>query len=188
MIDPGLYWYVLRTKPHREKHVGRQLAQRGIETYFPMLKAFRKYLREGQRQLEPLFPGYLFARVTISSRYAEIQNLSGMREVVRFGEHVPHLEAEVIAALRRCETGEGYIRIRPPALLRAAQPVCVTGGLFAGQEGLFCRYSEATERVSVLLDLLHQQVHLELPSSQVKSKTHAPAAARCAAAGPVRPG
>ena len=187
MIEAGLCWYVLRTKPHREKHVGRQLAQRGIETYFPVLKAFHKYLREGQRQVEPLFPGYLFVRASLPSRYLEIRSLGGMLEVVRFGEHFPHLEAEVIAALRRRETREGYIRIRPVAVLRASQPVRVTDGLFAGQEGLFCRYRNASERVSILLDFLHRQVRLELPATQVKPKTYAPAAARCAAAGSDRP-
>ena len=187
MIDPGMYWYVLRTKPHGEKRVGRQLAQCGIASYFPVLKAFRKYLRDGRRQVEPLFPGYLFALTSLPSRYAEIRNLSGMQDVVRFGEHFPHLDAEVIAALRRRETREGYIRIRPPVRLLAGQPICVTGGLFDGQEGLFSGYRNASDRVSILLDFLHRQVLVDLPATQVKPKTYAPAAARCAAAGPVRP-
>lgn len=176
MIQPGLRWYVVKTKPHRESEVRQQLARRNIETYSPMLKTFRKYLSRGQRQIEPLFPTYLFVSVDLARFYEDFRRLSGLRGVVRFGDYVPHLEAEVIADFRRRETPDGYIRIRGWTL-RASQPVRITGGLFAGQEGLFSGYLNAPERVCILMNFLHRKVRVELPAVQVRPVTSSLSAA-----------
>jgi len=151
--------------------VAAQLEQRNLETYFPRLKVFRKYLLPGKREVEPLFPGYLFARVSMADCYAEIHRMSGLREIVRFGGAFPHLEAEIIAALRRRETPEGYIRVRQDGGLRTLDRVEVTGGPFAGRRGLLARYLPASERVCVLFDWLQGQVRVEMPSGQVRSCT-----------------
>ena len=169
MPERALHWYVLRTKPYREKHVVEQLLRREIEAYSPLLKAFRKYLGSGQRQVEPVFPCYVFAQLDLDNGYEEIRRLGGLRGVVRFGDHVPRLDPEVIEEFRRRETPEGYIRVRPatPAL-EASEPVQITGGWFAGRDGMFSRYLNAPERVSILLDLLNGGVRVELESNQVK--------------------
>jgi len=178
MIEHGIRWYVLRSKPYQEKQIAAHLGQRNIESYFPLFKAFRKYLGVGQRQVEPLFPCYLFARMDLALRWAEIQRLSGLRGLVRFGEYYPHLDSEWIAELRRRETPDGYIRVRPASrTMQHAQPVRIDGGLFAGQEGLFCRYLNAPERICILLQFLHSQAHVEVPAAQVRLLSASPAVA-----------
>ncbi len=174
MLNSRPRWLVLRTKPYREKEVAAQLDVRSIEAYFPQLKAFRKYLGAGKRQVEPLFPCYVFVRVNLAGRH-ELDKLGGARELVRFGSHVPHLDDEFIRELRRRETADGYIRIRParPALLPTA-PVRVTAGPFAGCDGLFSHHLNAPERVSVLLDMLHSRVSVELPADHVERLTTVP--------------
>ena len=165
----GFRWYVLRTKPCKEKWVAEQIERRNIQAYFPLLKTFRKYLEAGRRQVEPLFPCYLFARAELASCYETIRRLSGLREVVRFGEHFPHLEDAVIAEFRRRETKDGYIRVRPAhASLRAREPVLVTEGLFAGHDGLFSGYLNAPDRVCVLLHFLQSRVRVELPAASIR--------------------
>jgi transcriptional antiterminator RfaH len=165
MSENGIHWYVLRTKPHSEKRVVAQLARRNIETYFPQIKAFRKYLGVGQRQVEPLFPCYMFARADLGRCYGDLRSLAGLRELVRFGGYFPYLEDTVIRELRRRETPEGYIRLRR---LLAPEPVRITGGLFAGNDGLFSRYLNAPERVCILLEFLHGQAKVDLAAAQVR--------------------
>lgn len=169
MIAPGSRWYVLRTKPHKEKEVLAQLARRNIESYYPMLKTFRKYLEPGERQVEPFFPCYVFARADLALYFDQIRQLSGLHGVVRFGDYFPHLEADVIAEFRRRETPDGYIRVRRAArAFHAPEPVRITDGLLAGQVGLFSHYLNGPERVCLLLKFFHRLVPVELPASQVR--------------------
>jgi transcription antitermination factor NusG len=101
--------------------------------------------------------------------HASLRKVGGIRDLVRFGGHIPHLEESVISEFRRRQTPDGHIRVRPPsAEMRRDEPVAITGGLFAGCEGLFSRYLNAPERVSILLDLLHNQARVSVPAAHVK--------------------
>lgn len=57
---------MVQSKPRCEAMVNSVLAQRGIEVYLPLIPAPR---RSGQAvtPFEPLFPGYLFSRLTLGT-------------------------------------------------------------------------------------------------------------------------
>jgi transcriptional antiterminator RfaH len=53
-------WYLLRTRTRQEKVVARELANRHVLHFLPLVKATRYYA--GRKALVdlPLFPGYVF--------------------------------------------------------------------------------------------------------------------------------
>lgn len=62
-------WYVIKTARLEENYVGGQLAViAASESYVPQAKVPKQYLKRGQAQIEPLFPGYAFARLDLTSQ------------------------------------------------------------------------------------------------------------------------
>jgi capsular exopolysaccharide synthesis family protein len=60
---------VIKTARLEENYVGGQLAViAGSESYVPQAKVPKQYLKRGQAQIEPLFPGYAFARLDLTSQ------------------------------------------------------------------------------------------------------------------------
>jgi hypothetical protein len=55
-------WCCVVTKRYKEQWVAQQLAACCDEVYLPLLRQKRKIRRQLKWTIEPLFPGYLFAR------------------------------------------------------------------------------------------------------------------------------
>jgi transcription antitermination factor NusG len=138
-----------------------------IETYCPMMKTFKKYLRPGQRQIEPLFTGYVFAILRHPSDPFRLRQVRGLNRVVCFDGRPARLDPQVIAEFRAEETAAGYILIRPKKWNRHEGWVDIVDGAFAGHRALFVKYLERHERVQVLLEILRRQTPVELPLTSV---------------------
>lgn len=55
-------WYAVRTRSRAEKVVREQVAQRGIESFLPLMMRVSQWKDRRKRIEWPLFPGYCFAR------------------------------------------------------------------------------------------------------------------------------
>ena len=56
-------WYAICTKARWEKKVARQLEQKGIEHYCPLIKVERQWSDRKKIVMEPLFTCYVFVRI-----------------------------------------------------------------------------------------------------------------------------
>lgn len=67
--DTGRRWFVVQTLARQEKSLARDLYQRDIPFYLPLLRRTLSY--KGRRAISwiPLFPGYLFICVTDEERH-----------------------------------------------------------------------------------------------------------------------
>ena len=165
------HWSVLKTEARKERHVQCQLRDLGMETYFPMLKTFQKYRRKGQQQIEPFFPGYLFAYIERDSELFYLRGVRSLIAVVSFDGRPARLDPKVVEDLRRRENGKGYICVRPPVQeLRLHTPLQIVDGPFSGHRGLFVRYLAGPQRICVLLDILKPQTLVELPLSAMATE------------------
>src|SRR5882724_4475030 len=57
-------WLVCHTKPRCEKKFAALLSAERLEHYLPLVPSVRRYLNQTKRFTKPLFPGYVFARVS----------------------------------------------------------------------------------------------------------------------------
>lgn len=163
----GSAWYVVRTKPRSEATAADNLRSRGIEVFLPRLAApFGRRALGGADHLEPLFPGYLFARLRLPDDFDRVAWTPGVAHLLALGDGVPvPLEDRVVESLRERAGGGEVLRPRP--VLRPGDPVEIRSGPFAGLHAIIDRPCSAAGRIRILLDLLRRQTRLELPASAV---------------------
>jgi transcriptional antiterminator RfaH len=167
---PAGSWYVLQTRPFKESYVQSQLSGLSIETYCPLMKTFKRYLRNGQRQVEPFFPGYIFARIEKTSDLFVLRGVREFKRFVSFGAGPACVAHSMVEDFRRREDGKGHICVRPLKTdLQVNDSVEIVDGPFRGHISLFVRYLDGRKRVCVLLEMLHRQTPLELPVSSVST-------------------
>ena len=163
-------WHVMYTKPHREELVDSLLEERGIETYYPYLKVERGYGR-GVRY-EPFFPNYLFFLADLASPGAQgLQWLPGVRRIVYVGDRPAQVPHSVVDALReRLAPYHQRSLRRSEILYQRGQKVVVTGGPFAGLDGIFQKGVNGRDRVQVLLDMVGKWTRAEIGADQIKPR------------------
>ena len=157
----GVGWYVVHTKPRQEKLAVSHLDRQGYETYLPMIEERRRKENRYQVQSVPMFPRYLFIRLTpTAASTAPIRSTIGCCGLVRFGNELAQLAAPIITHLRARERANGGVSRAPE--WPVGSPLRVTDGPFLGMDATFLSRS-AAERVIVLMEMLGREQQVELP-------------------------
>ena len=151
-------WYVVRTKPHQERIAHVHLNQLCEETLLPMLK--------WESAVEPLFPGYLFARFDLQARYRAVKFARGVLNIVEFGLQPAEVEDATIEAIKE-RLEDGYARIMEPSF-HEGQVVRIAAGPLAGLEAVFVRAMKKQQRVCVLLNMLGRHTEMTLTRDQIR--------------------
>ncbi len=162
-------WFAVRTKARAEGVAAGQLRQRGVEVFAPELELRRVRVRFGQDRafVEPLFPGYLFARLDLGRDCFRVRWTPGVRSLVQFGENGPAVLPEEAIELLRTRAGGGErITARDPFLQGVR--VTVSRGPLAGLLAVVERPMRASGRVQILLELLQRQTRVELDVSLLR--------------------
>lgn len=158
-------WYAVYTTNRHEKRVAQHFSQRAIEHYLPLYRAQRKW-RNGLRvTLDlPLFPCYIFARITLPER-ARVLSVPGALAVVGCAGRDPvPLSDTDIDALRR---GIEAQLVEPYPRLAAGQRVRILSGTFADMEGVVLRRKGAC-RVVITLKQILQSIAVEVDESNLE--------------------
>jgi transcriptional antiterminator RfaH len=160
-----MHWYAVSTKPHQEKQVELHITQCGIECFLPLLKQRKIIRRTRKTVINPLFPGYLFARFDLDKHYRAVSYATGVRKIVEFGEGPVELDARMIDAIKE-RLDDGYVTLMPVHPMRG-QVVRINSGPLAGLEAVFVREMTDRNRAIVLLNTLGFHARLTLNCDQV---------------------
>jgi transcription antitermination factor NusG len=157
-------WFAAYTSPRHEKHVSQQMQRRGIQNYLPLYKSSRRW-KDRRKELElPIFPGYLFVRMTLRERVSVLQ-VPGVVHLVSFqGRPTPLPDAE-IEMLQRQLSQNG--RLQPHPFLTLGRRVRVTSGAMAGMEGILARKKDKF-RVVLSIALIQRSVAVEIDLSDIE--------------------
>jgi len=158
-------WYVLSTKPHQEKQAESHVRQRGIECFLPLLRESKIIRRTRKTVIEPLFPGYLFARFDLSKHYRAVSYATGVRKIVEFGSGPVELDAIIIDAIKE-RLNDGYVMPQSERF-KIGQIVHIKGGPLMGIEAVFIREMTERNRVLLLLNTLGLHANLTIDIDQV---------------------
>ena len=159
-------WYAVSTKPHQEKQAESHVKQCGIECFLPLLKTSKVIRRTRKTVIEPLFPGYLFARFDLSKHYRAVSYATGVRKIVEFGSGPVELDAIIIDAIKE-RLNDGYVALMPVRPVHG-QVVHIKGGPLAGLEAVFMREMTDRNRVLLLLNTIGFHAKLTLNMDQVR--------------------
>jgi len=166
MIAPQRSWYCLRSRPRREHLAAQHLVERtGVEVFAPRL-AVRRSRRNGSTLpiIEPLFPGYLFARFAFSDDLRFVCSTQEVTGIVHFGAHTPTVADDLIEFLREQVT----VAHTAAPVLEEGDWVEVLTGCLTGSEGKVVSFDTAKSRAWVLLSILGQDVKISLPAAKLR--------------------
>jgi transcription antitermination factor NusG len=162
--DSALQWFAAYTTPRHEKHVGEVLAERNIESFLPLYRTVRQWKKSSPVTLElPLFPCYLFVRISRSARGA-VLSLPGVVSIVGSPKEpwpLPLLEVEALRIGARLGKAE------PHPYLRVGERVRIKSGLMAGVEGILVRKKNEF-RFVLTLEAIMRSVAVEVDASELE--------------------
>lgn len=161
-------WYALRSKPRKEMILWRQLEARKVENFFPCIRVTPVNPRS--RHLRPYFPGYMFVRADLEQTgQSQFNFMPYAIGLVNFGSQPARVPADFIHALRQrmAEIAEAGGELFYD--LKKGDPVWITDGPFDGYRAIFDARLPGNERVSVLLEMLSDQlVPLEMSAAYIE--------------------
>jgi transcription antitermination factor NusG len=164
--NPREDWYLVRTKPGKERWVRDQLSGIIEEAFLPLLKARAPRWGRLAVSIAPLFPCYLFAKFDLAARYFDVRYLPGVHGLVSAGTDPLVVPVQIIQEIRSRGT-DGVIEIVEKPFDNGER-VRVVGGPFKGFEAVFERYLSSAERVAILLNTVQAAgVRVVLPASAV---------------------
>lgn len=162
-----MHWYLLHTKPKQEKRALLNLQQQGYECYFPVLPAEKMIKGKITLDQEPLFPRYLFIRLSTEQgalSWAPIRSTKGVHRLVSFGTQAAKVDDALVAFLKEKEID---ISKETRRLFEKGDKVLITQGAFAGLEGVY-QMNNGDERVMVLIEFMSKPVVMGLSLNACK--------------------
>ena len=159
MAQPA--WYCARTKPKHEHIAAANLRKHlGLEVFHPQLRIERSTRRGLVRNIEPLFPCYIFVHCAIMERLDQIRYTNGISSIVHFADRIPTVSDTVIAELKACFNTDEPMPVEEQ--LSPGAEVVLGDGAFVGMKASVLRVMPAGRRVQVLLDILGRPTAVEV--------------------------
>ena len=162
-----LAWYLIYTKPQQERLARENLERQGYTVYLPMLS---KNIRRGRRfhaRISPLFPRYLFIRLSHrSDDWGPIRSTTGVVHLVKFGEQAVSVPSSLIEAIQSREDADGIYAV-PQKPLKKGDTVRFIEGSLSGYEAIFETRTSA-ERVMVLMDIAGKYTRLSISDRSIE--------------------
>ena len=161
-MQPGLNWYLIRTKPRNESRAQNYLKCHGINTFLPWMESVPN---KGITTVKPLFPNYLFAQFDITESYPLVKWGRGINTIIGFGNYPTPVANEVISIIKN-RTNENNV-VNKAYMINKNDRVVVTSGPLKNLMGIFDRWISESGRVRILLNLVGYQPHVDLHYSQL---------------------
>jgi transcriptional antiterminator RfaH len=161
-------WFIVRTKPQRETYAQQNLALRRLEVFLPRVIE----LEYGGAEIPaarpcPLFPGYLFLRMTFPLDYYRVIWTPGVRDFVSLGAGPIPIADDVVAGIRsRCDMS-GVVRMSS-ARWNPGDRLEIPTGPFAGLLATVVTVMPRRRRIKLLIDFLSQQTPVDMPLSVLR--------------------
>lgn len=163
-------WYCIHTKPKKEIFVEKLLKEElSLETYFPRIKR-RKTIRRVKREvLEPLFPRYLFCRLSLAHSYRAVTYSRDVIGLVTSGSKPTEVHETIIQKLREWAGDSSDIITLEPQTIKKGDLVKITEGPMQGLEATFLNEATQEERVAILLNLMNREVSLKIDRAFIEA-------------------
>lgn len=162
LSNPAL-WYAAHTHSNHEKRVAEQLEGRGVEHFLPLYDAVHQWKDRRVRLRLPLFPGYVFVRLSLAQRLRVLQ-VPGVARLVGFGNLPAPLADTEIDALRNGL--QGQIKMQPHPYLCEGQRLRIMRGPLAGMDGILLR-RKGQLRLVLSLDLIMRSAIVDVDAADI---------------------
>lgn len=142
-------WCALFVRVNQEKHVAHHLESRGVEHFLPTYLSVRNWKDRQVRLERPLFPGYVFVRLSLMDRMKAVTVPNVLRMVGPNGRPSTISEDEISWIRRSVENGS----VEPYPQVATGVRVVITSGILCGLEGIFLRQENNRGKVRVVVPI-----------------------------------
>ena len=157
-------WYAAYTSANHEKRVAEQLGVRAVEHFLPLYESVRRWKDRRVRLQFPLFPSYVFVRLSLRDRL-QILQIPGVARLVGFnGTPTPLPEQEIEALITSLARG---LRAEPHPYITVGRRVRITAGPLAGLEGILVR-RKGNYRVVLSVRLIMRSMVVDVDLADIR--------------------
>jgi transcription antitermination factor NusG len=160
----GSQWFAVQTRPRHEKRVAAEVRARAIEEFLPLHRCRNRWKNGVVADVDlPLFPSYLFVRVSPGERI-RLLSLPGVIGFAVTSAHPTALPQTDIEALQALSL---VYRAEPHPFLRTGDRVRLVAGPLIGMEGILTRRKQEL-RVVLSLDFIMRSVAVEVSEFDIE--------------------
>jgi len=154
------YWTTAATKFGEEQRAAHHVERQGFEFYLPKtIEGLGARLKR-----DYLFPGYIFIKV--SQGWHCLMHTRGIRRMFFCGESPTRMASSDIDLIRRRESADGFIRLKPPVMV--GSKVTMKSGSFRNLVGNV-ESMTARDRCTVLLSIMERTVAVDVSLDAVEA-------------------
>ncbi|QBG47351.1 hypothetical protein EGM51_08095 [Verrucomicrobia bacterium S94] len=165
----GQHWFVVRSKPKKERIAASTIAaQQGLEVFCPLIRFRRKTKRGAVWFQEAMFPGYFFVRFDMAEKQRAIAYSTGVLTIPLFNERYVPIPDDVIESIRRDLDEDGTVDAGAP--LEVGEETTILEGSMRGLKVKVIKVMPAEDRVAVLLEMLGTMVEAQFPTSALEHR------------------
>jgi transcription antitermination factor NusG len=162
--DAQPFWYAVYTSANHEKKAAAEISRRGVESFLPVYRTFRRW-SDRRVELElPLFQSYVFVHLSLSDRLKVLQ-VPGVVRLVGFGGLPAPLPDDQMQALRAGLNGQ--LRAEPHPFLTAGRRVRLRDGPLMGMQGILLR-RKGKFRVVISIGLIQRALSVDVDVADVE--------------------
>jgi transcription antitermination factor NusG len=162
--DDERRWFAVFTVPQNERSTARHLDMLQIESFLPTYATVRVW-RNRQRKtiLQPLFPTYLFVRISPRDR-GRVLGSPGVLQIVGTRQQPLPLDNSEIDFLKAYCTMK---RIEPFRDLLVGEPVRIKNGALKGLKGVLVRRN-SNLRFVLTIEMINQNAAIEVDANDLE--------------------
>jgi transcription antitermination factor NusG len=161
--DDKLPWFALYVRPRHEKRTSYVLEEKGFQTFLPTYITRRRWVDRVKTVELPLFPQYIFCRLS-ESRRTPVLSTPGVLSIVGIGGCPLPVDSSEIEAIQRVVSSQ--VAREPYAFLRTGTPVRVETGSLAGLKGTLIEIKRVP-RLVLSVTLLQRSMLVEIDRESV---------------------
>lgn len=161
-------WYVIKTKPKKERSVVIQLQGASFEVLLPQIRALGSHAADRPSSLKPLFPAYLFVKTDFNDPYLHrmVRYTRGVSRILGDDEGPVPISESIVETLRE-RTKDGSV-IEQDLLFREGDEVTVKRGILKDLRGIIEKNLSETGRVGILFKWLNNSVRATLRYTELE--------------------
>jgi transcription antitermination factor NusG len=164
LAENRLQWYAVRVRARFERSVTTGLGERGFEAFLPTYTVRRRWSDRIKTIEQPLFPGYLFCRTDLRSRFP-IMTIPGFLDFVGFGSGPAPIEDCELDAIRTVT--QQVHKYQPWPFSKLGQRVQVINGPLRGLHGIMVEMRNE-RHILVSVTLLQRSVLVDIDVADIR--------------------
>ncbi len=158
-------WFALRVKSRHEHVVALAVQEKGFDEFLPLYERTARWSDRVKTMPSPLFPGYLFCRLSPEDRF-HILTIPGVLHFVANGKELIPLDEAEIHALQLAVRAK--LSAEPIPFVADGPTLLLSGGPLAGVQGFLVE--EPRRRLVISLSSFQRSVAIEMEGDWIETE------------------